>query len=225
MKSMSLAKKNLPVAVIERLAELYSLLGRLDGELVSSRRLGELLNVTEHTIRKDLSLLKGPHAGPAYEISGRGYRRAALLATIQDRLGLGRRRRACVVGLGQLGAALLERLEKDGGPFQAAAGFDSSRNRLELLTARTPLYPARDSPRVVRELGIQIGILAVPARSVKEAAERLAEGGIRAILNYSAVVLAPPAAGIAVRNVSLDRELCIFASILNEQGESDGTRL
>jgi redox-sensing transcriptional repressor len=223
MKCMQSVKKQLPAAVIERLAELYSLLGRLEGELVSSRQLGELIGATETTIRKDLSLLKG--SGASYEIAGRGYRRAALLSTIQNRLGLGRRRKACVVGLGQLGAALLERLEKDGGPFQAAAGFDSSRNRLELLSARTPLYPARDSPRVVRELGIQIGILTVPARSVKEAADRLAEGGIRAILNYSAVVLAPPASGIAVRNVSLDRELCIFASILNEQGESDGTRL
>ncbi|MCX7787187.1 MAG: redox-sensing transcriptional repressor Rex [Spirochaetes bacterium] len=224
----------LPPPTLERLARLYVLLGKLQNlglQAISSKRLSELLGVPDHTIRKDLSFLKeGQGIEPFAEKEkagvgkpgsgvGRGYPLESLRLLIGARLGLTHPRTACLVGLGNLGVAILNRRIWQEGVYRLVAAFDLSENRLELLSTKIPLYHARELERVVRNYRIEIGILTVPPEAAQETADRLVHAGIRGIINFAPVVLTVKSNRVVVRNVSLAGELNILSAYLYQQEE------
>ena len=121
-----------------------------------------------------------------------------------------------MVGLGRLGSAYLNfsNCESQGevpgltelGEFELAAGFDTNVNRTEILPSPVPLFPAYKIGEVIRRFGIEIALLCVPAASAQAAAEKLADAGIRGIVNFApaALNLRPE---IAIRNVHVADEL------------------
>ncbi|MDR1179422.1 MAG: redox-sensing transcriptional repressor Rex [Spirochaetales bacterium] len=216
-------RANLPLPALERLARVYTLLGRLrEGGVcrVSSGTLGELLGVPAHTVRKDLSLL-------GLGLSGRGpggYDAEVLLGALGERLGLGRMVPVCLAGIGRLGGAILHRMEGEA-RYPLAAAFDASMNRIELTRTAVPLYHSSHIRRVVREKGIRIGIIAVPACAALDVAERLISGGVRGIVNFTSVVIPAgfsarhgTAGPVMVRNVSLTGELDVICAYFNTEG-------
>lgn len=230
-------ESNLPPPTLERLARLYVLLGKLQQqglEVVSSKRLSQLLGVPNHTIRKDLSFLREglgienrgtgerEETGKTGAGGGRGYPLKSLGTHIGERLGLARHRTACLVGLGNLGVAILHRKIWQEGVYRLLAAFDSSENRLELLSTKVPLYHARELERVVRQNRIEIGILTVPPEAAQETADRLVRAGIRGIVNFAPVVLTVKSEQVVVRNVSLAGELNILSAYLYQQEEEHG---
>jgi redox-sensing transcriptional repressor len=161
-----------------------------------------------HTIRKDISILgNGEHA-----VGGsNGYDPAVLIPAIKKALGLDRRRRFCVVGLGRLGSAYLNVQSFDFGPpgaeeFELAAGFDTNVNRVEILKSPAPLYPAYKMGEVIRRFSIEMALLCVPPEEAQGAAEKLATAGILGMVNFAPVVLRLPPE-LAVRNVYMVDEL------------------
>jgi redox-sensing transcriptional repressor len=228
---------SLPHPTLERLARLYVLLGKLQQQgfrVVSSKRLSELLGVPDHTIRKDLSCLREglgwdkPFEEKPFEMEkpgaggGRGYPLDSLRTLISERLGLRCPRTACIVGLGNLGIAILHRKIWQEGVYRLVAAFDSSENRLELLSTKVPLYHARELEGVVRKQRIEIGILTVPPEAAQETADRLVRSGIRGIVNFAPVVLSVTSDRVVVRNVSLAGELNILSAYLYQQEEEHG---
>ena len=138
--------------------------------------------------------------------SSGGYDPALLASLIKKALGLEKRRKFCVVGLGRLGSAYLNVPDVAGSEFELAAGFDTNVNRTEILKSPAPLYPAYKMAEVIGRFGIEIALLCVPAEAAQATAERLAAAGIRGILNFApAHITVPPE--IAVRNVYLTDEL------------------
>jgi redox-sensing transcriptional repressor len=133
------------------------------------------------------------------EGAGGGYDPARLAPLIRDALGLNRKRRCCVVGLGRLGSAFLH-MEMPEADFELAAGFDTNVNRVEILKSPAPLFPAYKMGEVVSRLGIELALLCVPAASAQDAADSLVNAGIRGILNFAPAVLKVPA-GVTVHNV------------------------
>jgi len=175
------------------------------GGPVTSGRIEALTGWASHTVRKDISFLGA--SGESGRIgSPEGYDPPALVSLIRKTLGLDKRRKCCVVGLGRLGAAYLNVPELEGTEFEIAAGFDTNVNRTEILKSPVPLYPAYKMGEVIGRFGIEIALLCVPPEAAQAAAERLAAAGIRAILNFAPVVLTV-SPGVAVRNVYLADEL------------------
>ncbi len=218
--------RNLPNPTLERLAHLYVILGKLIslGTLrsqVSSRTLSELMGVPDHTIRKDISLLKGERYfwGMKDLKTSQGYLIEQLRALIGKTLGLIRPRTVCIVGLGNMGTAILNRKIWNEGVFQLAGAFDSSENRLELLSSKVPLYHARDLETVVRKKQIEIGIVTVPPEAAQETVDRLVRGGIRGIVNLAPVILSVKLKNVILRNLSLAGELHVLSAYLHEQEE------
>ncbi len=222
-------RAGLPDPVLERLARLYTILSRLEGSggprPFSSKAVGELLAVPGHTIRKDLSLLKTflqaeQEADPDRAAdSDQGYDAARLRSLIGRGLGLEKVRPVALVGLGRLGSAILhKKREWTDLRYPIAAAFDASINRIELTRTEVPLFHSREIVRVTREKGILVGILAVPAEAAREVAERLVEGGARALVNFTPVLIAPAGKGVVVRNVSLTGELDIISGYLDREG-------
>jgi redox-sensing transcriptional repressor len=206
-----------------RLLHIMGLLEKQGGPLTSAE-VEALTGWSSYTIRKDISFLGTGGVG-----SGTGYSPAALVPLIRRALGLDRKRRYCVVGLGRLGSAYInyrrlpDRLTdqppdrppgQPGEDFELAAGFDSNVNRLELLSAPVPLYPAYKIGEVIRRFGIELALLCVPSDAAQAAAEKLVEAGIRGILNFAPVILNLPVDCI-VRNVSVMDELRSLAVKLN----------
>jgi redox-sensing transcriptional repressor len=210
--------EQIPAATKERLLHLMRILENAGKEFFTSARIEGLTGWSSHTIRRDISHLEEYAArreGAVEGVQGRlgsanGYDPACLVPLIRRALGLDRNRKYCVVGLGRLGSAYLNRQLSPGNGFELTAGFDISVNRVEILASPAPLYPVYKMGEVIGRFGIEIALLCVPARAAQDAAERLAAAGIRGILNFAPLVLRL-APDIAVRNVYLDEELRALA--------------
>lgn len=207
--------EQIPVPTKERLLFLMRLLEHGGGGgVITSAQIEALTGWASHTIRKDISFLgtaveggsssKPPESGRVG--SAGGYDPAALAALIKKALGLEKRRKFCVVGLGRLGSAYLNVPELEGSEFELAAGFDTNVNRTEILKSPVPLYPAYKMGEVISRFGIEIALLCVPPDAAQSVAEKLVAAGIRGILNFApAPITVSP--GIAVRNIYLTDEL------------------
>ena len=199
--------KKIPIPSIERLCAMYNLLEQLEEDglrSISSVGLGKHLGVNANSIRKDINYLG--------EIGNcrAGYSLRKLKDNLIKNLEINRKRTTCVVGLGRLGTAILEfdRLLPSG--FDIVAGFDSSINKIETIQTNVPLYPASEISTVVKRERIELAMLAVPAHAAAESANRLIEGGILGIVNFSLAVIKPES-GVYVRNIDLVGELRIVS--------------
>jgi redox-sensing transcriptional repressor len=135
-----------------------------------------------------------------------------LIPLIKRALELDRVRKFCVVGLGRLGSAYLNFAPAELGEFELAAGFDTNVNRVEILKAQAPLYPAYKMPEVIGRCGIELALICVPADAAQAAAEKCAAAGVKGILNFAPVPLRLPPA-VAVRNVFVTDELRSLATL------------
>ncbi|MDR1142714.1 MAG: CoA-binding protein [Spirochaetaceae bacterium] len=208
----------IPEPARERLLHIVRILETASdpGKTFTSGELGALTGWPGHTIRKDISYLgndsaaEGADAAPGGERGG--YAPGRLIPRIKEALGLARRRKFCVVGLGRLGSAYLN-LDALPDEFELAAGFDINVNRVEILKSPAPLYPAHKMGEVAGRLGIEIALLCVPAEQAQVAAEKCAAAGIRGIVNFAPRVLVlPPGSGpVIVRNVFVAGELRALA--------------
>ena len=170
---------------------------------VTSAQVERLSGLPRDTIRKDISCLAAENGAIG---SNAGYEPGLLIPLIRKALGLDRRRKFCVVGLGRLGSAYLNYTPPELAEFELAAGFDTNVNRVEILKSPAPLYPAYKLAEIVGRLGIEIALLCVPAEAAQASAEKCAAAGIRGILNFAPLALTLPPE-IAVRNVYITDEL------------------
>lgn len=202
--------EQIPAPARERLLQLMRILEHTNEETLSSAQIETLTGWSSNTIRKDISYLNVEKDGGIGSSSG--YGPAALLPLIKKALGLDRRRRFCIVGLGRLGSAYLDMGAgasaglDELAEFELAAGFDTNVNRTEILPSTTPLYPAYKMGEVIQRFNIEIALLCVPAASAQAAAEKLVAAGIRGIVNFAPAVLNVPP-DIAVRNVYVEDDL------------------
>jgi redox-sensing transcriptional repressor len=208
---------SIPEPTKERLLTLMRLLEKNGGTVLTSGDLEGLTGWSSQTIRKDISCLggycgDGDRAGGASGKVGSnaGYTADNLIPAIKKALGLNRRRRFCVVGLGRLGSAYLNVGFFESGEFELCAGFDTNVNRVEILRSPAPLYPAYKMGEVIRRFSIEIALLCVPGDAAQGAGEKLAAAGVRGILNFAPVVLRLPPE-LAVRNVYVVDELRALA--------------
>lgn len=148
-------------------------------------------------MRYDLSFLEVP-AG-----AKNGYDVQSLKQGIRKALGSEGciQKKCCVVGLGRLGAALLDDGIFEGSDFKICAGFDSSVNRVELLRSSFELYPASRIESVCQQQKIQYAFLCCPNEEVEKMVQRLVNAGIKGIVNYTPAVFPVPPT-VKVQNVS-----------------------
>ncbi|MFH2137348.1 MAG: redox-sensing transcriptional repressor Rex [Candidatus Omnitrophota bacterium] len=167
---------------IERICKVFGYLSVIEKkriEFVSSRELAETIGSTEYTIRKDFSLM---------QITGftrKGYEVKSLKEKLGARFLLNKKRRACIVGLGRLGTALLdyEHFQEDG--FEIIAGFDSNINKIERIQTHIDVYPVSLLSDIIKSKSIELGIITVPQNSAQEIADILSQAGVKGVLNFS----------------------------------------
>lgn len=164
---------------------------------ITSAKISELTGWKDSLIRHDLWLL-GYNKG----ISN-GYQTDDLRNAVGRALGVeSNEKNCCIVGLGRLGAALLDEKLTEDTPFVIKAGFDSNVNRVEILRSNFPLYPAHDMNWVIKQEKISLAVLTVADKDAQVMAERLINAGILGIVNMTKVVLKVPT-NIMVENLSI----------------------
>ncbi|MFQ3632773.1 redox-sensing transcriptional repressor Rex [Roseiflexus sp.] len=163
-------------------------------ESVSSQELGDRINVTAAQIRKDLSYFG------EFGKQGIGYDVRKLLQQIEDILGLTQEWPVALIGIGHLGEAIAryEGFRQQG--IRIAGIFDSNPAKIGKVINGMTVQSFDEAEQVIREQGIKLAIIAVPARSAQEVADRLVMAGVRAILNYAPTVLQVPE-GVWVRYI------------------------
>ena len=196
--------RKIPKAVIKRLSLYARVLQTLEfenQERVSSAELARRLGLNSAQVRKDLAYF-GPFGVPGF-----GYYVSDLRRQIRHILGKDRRVRVVLVGVGNLGSALLsyKGFIKEG--FTMVWGFDidpkSARKRSRTTV---PIYSIDELEKRLRGKQIDIAVLAVPAESAQEIADRLVDIGVHAILNFVPIHLSVPEQ-VQVRYVDLSLEL------------------
>ena len=175
---------------------------------ISSTQMGKTIGVPAHTVRKDINCL-----GEVGD-TGSGYDVAKLKEHLTKTMGLERNRRACIVGLGRLGSALMDYEKFQTSGFSIVAGFDSSVNRIETIQTSVPVYPAYDMKDVIQREAIELALLAVPAQAAQATTDVLVACGIRGIVNFAPVVIDVPAARTQVRNMNVINEMRVLSSLM-----------
>ncbi len=168
--------------------------------IVSSHELAERTGATSAQVRKDLSLFG------SFGKRGRGYSVPELASTLEEILGLGRSWRVAIVGAGKIGAALLGYRDLASRGFDVVAAFDTAEAKVGREIFGTRVWPVSELERVVRDTGVEIGIIATPPEAAQEVATLLAGVGVGAILNFAPVELALPDT-VPVRTMDVVMEL------------------
>ena len=189
--------KTLPKATKSRLVLLLGMLENWKKDRVSSIEISTLLSCKDSLVRYDLSFLEVP-AG-----AKNGYDVQSLKQGIRQALGSEGciQKKCCVVGLGRLGAALLDDGIFEGSDFKICAGFDSSVNRVEMLRSTFELFPANRIESVCQQQKIQYAFLCCPNAEVEKMVQRLVNAGIKGVVNYTTAVFPVPPT-VKVQNVS-----------------------
>ena len=212
--------RDVPKAVVHRLSLYLRELHRLQREneqTVNSSRLGELLGFTDAQVRKDLAYF-GQFGHP-----GVGYRCDELVTAIKGILGTDREWCVAIVGVGNLGRALLGYRGFASQGFRLAAAFDADPNKVGQLFEGLRVEPLDTLEQVVQDRGISLGLIAAPADSAQEVADRLVSAGVSGILNFAPVTLSLPE-GVSLVGVDLATELeQLSYSVANRPSSREGT--
>ena len=198
---------NNPDAVSEgtviRLSLYSRLLTVLEAEgltVISSKELSDRMQFTATQIRRDLACFG------QFGKRGIGYQISDLKRVINKILGVHLRRKVVLVGVGNLGSALLGyRVLRDHN-FEIVAAFDNDPQKWAQEINTVLIQKPEKLPETVRSQQIEIGIIAVPVEGAQEALNLLVSPGIRAILNFAPARLATPR-NVQLRNVDLSIEL------------------
>ncbi len=168
-----------------------------------------MIDVAPHSIRKDMSYI-----GEAGVQGSSGYNVEYLKSHLAKNLSLDILRKACVVGTGRLGSAILAYSGFAETSFSVVAGFDSSINVVESLKTSIPLFPASEIPSVVAKMGIELAIVTVPAAAAQLTADRLILGGIKGIVNFSAAAMTSNKADVHIRNMDIVTEFTYLSALI-----------
>lgn len=194
----------IPAATITRLSLYTRALETLIKEqvtVVSSKRLAELCGVNPAQIRKDLAYFG------QFGVRGVGYYVKELLFDVKKILGLHREWNLAIVGVGNLGCALVahENFTRQGYRFVAAFDADPMKIGRKLVTGLM-INPPDQINAVCRDKKVEMGVIATPADYAQDIANRLVEAGVKALLNFAPSQIQAPA-GVRVENVDFSVKL------------------
>ncbi len=178
--------EKLPSRTVERLSKYRRLLLKysdLEEAHIFSHKLADLFNITPEQVRRDLMLigLTGNHR--------KGYNIRALIELIGNTIDKEDNQHVALVGIGNLGKAVLGFIRKAETRMNVVAAFDTDKSKVNTTIAGVPCYPAEEMEQVILGKSIHIAILTVPPESAVQTATLLQKAGIKGILNFTSVHL------------------------------------
>jgi len=198
-----LTDQKIPRATAKRLPIYYRYLNILldaDKTRVSSTELSEAVKVDSATIRRDFSYFG------ALGKRGYGYDVESLLKFFKKILNQDRLTNVALIGVGNLGHALLNFNFHQDSNVRISAAFDVNEDIANTIQSGVPIYPMTDLRTQLEEQQIEVAILTVPSPVAQEVTNNAIAGGIKGILNFTPLRITVPK-DIRVQNVDLTNEL------------------
>jgi redox-sensing transcriptional repressor len=155
-------------------------------QLTSSQELSDRLGISPAQIRKDLS-----HFGE-FGKQGTGYNVLFLSQQLRRILHLTEEWEVGLVGAGDLGQALVRNGAFEGRGFRIAVVFDRDPQKIGKKLGEFEIFDVEAMPTIIKDMGIEVSIIAVPASDAQIVADMLIESGVRAILSYAPITLSVP---------------------------------
>lgn len=186
---------------ISRLSLYRRLLGQLQEQRVRhvySHQLAALAGVSAAQARRDVMEV-GYNGSPQH-----GYDVETLAQSIGAILDVpgGGVEAVALVGLGNLGRAIVPYFRQRHPRLAIVATFDADPQKTDRVMHGTRCYPMERLQEVVRAQGVRVGIIAVPAGSAQDVAYNLISAGVRGILNFAPVPLKLPP-GVYCENIDM----------------------
>lgn len=187
---------------IERLSRYKDAVVRLEAlnfARIFSRNLADASGVSAAQVRKDFSIfgIKGNRRG--------GYYVEDLKRQLLQVLGKDIVKNFVIVGIGNIGRALLEYELFGEHSIRIAAGFDINPEKFA-RDAEPAILPLEEMSQYVKEHEIKLGIISVPAIACQQVYEMMVASGIKGILNFAPIWIKCPE-GCVITNVNLVNEM------------------
>lgn len=185
------AKTNrVPAATISRLSLYTRALESLEtdgSEVVSSESLADICQVNPAQVRKDLAYFG------EFGVRGVGYYVGELLFEIRKILGLNRTWNLAIVGMGNLGAALVAHDHFARAGYYFVAAFDNDDEKIGLrLASGLAIEPVRSLIDVCQRSEVEIGVITTPPNHAQEVLNLMTKTSIKAVLNFAPIQLDSP---------------------------------
>lgn len=212
-----MADKKIPKATARRLPLYYRYLRFLHEagkERVSSAKLSEAVKVDSATIRRDFSYFG------ALGKRGYGYDVEALMNFFSKTLNQDRLTNVALIGVGNLGQALLNYNFRRNNNIRISAGFDVKDDLIGTIHQGVPIYDINEMVDHLEMQQIDVAILTVPSEIAQEMADKLVKGGVRGIMNFTPIRVTVPKE-VRVHNVDLTNELQTLIYFINYYQDFD----
>ncbi len=212
-----MAKENVSLSVVRRLPRYHRFLKELlaSGTVrISSGDLSAKMGLTASQIRQDLNCFGG------FGQQGYGYNVKDLYEEIGKILGLDKRRKAVLLGAGNLGRAIALHMDFSSRGFELLAIFDSNPALVGMDVGGVTVSDCANLEAFCRMIRPDVAILCIPKEAARSLAGTLVDCGIRGFWNFSHYDMTLDYPGIVVENVHLGDSLSTLCFRVNELEKS-----
>ncbi len=174
--------KHLPHKTIERLSQYRRalLICLENGQThIYSHEIAKIQHITAVQVRRDLMLIG--YTGTLRK----GYNVKDLIDLIGNIIDSAEGINVAIIGMGNLGRALINYFAGKRSQLKIVAGFDVNPDKIGNTMSGVPCFSSEDLSKVVQEKNIKVGIMTVPAEFANKTADQLVKAGIKGILNYT----------------------------------------
>ncbi|MFZ2353577.1 redox-sensing transcriptional repressor Rex [Paucilactobacillus nenjiangensis] len=212
-----MTSKKIPRATAKRLPIYYRYLNILldaNKHRVSSTELSQAVQVDSATIRRDFSYFG--------ELGKRGYGYDVedLLNFFKEILNQDKLTNAALIGVGNLGHALLNFNFHKNSNVRISAAFDVNDSIINTVQSGVPIYSVDDLDQQLRDQQIDVVILSVPSETAQAVTDQIVKVGVRGILNFTPLRLGVPK-DVRVQNVDLTNELQTLIYFIDHYNAND----
>lgn len=208
------SKENaISISVIRRMPRYYRFLGELEKAgctRISSRELSEKMGLTASQIRQDLNCFGG------FGQQGYGYNVPLLREEIGKILGLDKKLKAILIGVGNLGRAIVTHMDFEARGFNLIGLFDNAPDIIGSTVNNHVVENIENMGKFCKKHKPSVAILCIPKHAAKELSEQLVEMGIKGFWNFSHYDLKLNYDGIVVENVHLGDSLMTLSYMVNK---------
>ena len=179
----------IPEKIIERFCRYRQLLLEIRAkgeEYVFSHQLAQAIHASSTQVRRDL--MKLPLRGSAQ----RGYHIDEMLTELTKIIDVPGGQQAALVGVGNLGLAILSYFIKRRPNLFIVAAFDNDPQKVNRVISGCKSYPLEQLEEIISREKVSVGIITVPADVAQEVADRFVQAGVKGIVNFAPVHLKLP---------------------------------
>ena len=212
-------KQKISDAVIHRLPRYYRYLDDLYNKgvvRISSNSLGDKMDITASQIRQDLSCFG------EFGQQGYGYNVVALRGEVAKILGMDRNYSAVLVGVGNIGRALVENFCFEQYGFTLKAAFDINPDLIGKEMHGIVVHDFSTLDNILAELQPDVAVLCVPRAMANDVANEICSVGVKAIWNFTNTELQIKDADPIIENIHFsDSLLALGYYIAESQDEAE----